>query len=452
MKYTWEVETAFEADVVVIGGGPAGIAAAVSAARAGCSVALVEKYGFLGGMATAGLVAPFMKTYTVDGSTQIIKGIFEELICRMEAQNGAIHPSRIRTGTPLTGFLTFGHDHDTPFDPEVLKRVADEMLAQCRVRVFFHAQFVDAICSGDNLEKIVIADKSGLRAIGGKRFIDCSGDADVAAKCAVNFTVGDGNGTLQPATTMFRVCNVETEKTRRYVEEHPEDFMFIQLASKAHEAGDFPINRRRAIIFETVNPGIWVVNSTRVQSFDGSDPDKRSLAEPEGRRQVYIAFQYLKKYVPGFANAILMDSGAEIGARETRHIEGEYLLTESDIMTGKHFDDCIALSGFPMDIHDNSGKKDQFIQPENVNFYEVPYRCMVPKGKDNLLVAGRPVCATHHAAAAIRVMPTCFAMGQAAGIAASLAIRNTVPFRDVDAEALREQLRQAGACVDAPET
>ena len=197
-----------------------------------------------------------------------------------------------------------------------------------------------------------------------------------------------------------------------------------------------------------MHPGIWVVNSTRVQSFDGSDADQRSLAEPEGRRQVKIAFDYLRKYVPGFGNAVLMDSGAEIGARETRHIEGEYCLTEEDILTGKRFPDCVALSGFPMDIHDNSGRQDQFIEPENVNYYELPYRCMVPKQITNLLVAGRSVCATHHAAAAIRVMPTCFALGEAAGIAASLALDKQIRCSEVDYDLLRDVLRAAGACVE----
>ena len=449
MEYTCYPEIAYEAQVVVLGGGPAGIAAAVSAGRAGCTVALVEKYGFLGGMATAGLVAPFMKIHTVDGQHQIIRGIFEEMIRRMESQDGAIHPSRLKTKTPLLGFLDAGHNFDTPFDPEVMKRVADQMLAEAGVRIFFHSQFVDVIRDGKQITHVLICDKSGIRAIAGQRFIDCTGDADVAVRCGIGYVMGDGQGSMQPATTMFRVCNVETEKTRRYVEEHPEDSMFIALATKAREAGDFSINRRRAIIFETVQPGVWVVNSTRVQSFIGCDPDQRSAAEPEGRRQVHIAFAYLKKYVPGFANAILMDSGAEIGARETRHIDGEYCITEADIMSGRSFPDCIAMSGFPMDIHDNNGRQDLFIAPENSQFYQIPYRCMIPKGIDNLLVAGRPVCATHRAAAAVRVMPTCFAMGEAAGIAATISLEQQLSFLQIDAGQLRSRLKVAGACVEA---
>jgi hypothetical protein len=297
------------------------------------------------------------------------------------------------------------------------------------------------------LSAIVAVDKNGLRAIEADMFIDCSGDGDLAAKSSVPYVIGDGQGNMQPVTTIFRVSNVCTEKTRRYVEEHPDDFMFIKLAEKARQAGDFPINRRRAIIFETLHPGQWMVNATRIQGFDGSDADQKSLAEVEGRKQVEIAFAYLRKYVPGFENAVLMDSAAEAGVRESRHILGEYTLTGDDIMQGRHFDDCIAVSGFPMDIHDHTGRADQFVQPENAPYYEIPYRCLVPRGIKNLLVAGRSVSADHQAAGAIRVMPTCFAMGQAAGIAASLAITEGVMPRDIPIAGLRRRLLDAGACL-----
>ncbi len=398
-------------------------------------------------MATAGLMAPLMKSYTIDGNKQIVWGIYEEFVRRMEHKGGAIHPSCISTGTSLTGFLTFGQDHITPFNPETFKLVADELVRENSIRVFFHGQFIDTICDGGCISKILITDKSGIRAIQGKQFIDCSGDADVAVKAGVPYVLGDGYGNMQPATTMFRVSNVATEKTRRYVEEHPEDFMFINLAQKAREAGDFPINRRRAIIFETPYPGQWVINSTRVQQFNGTDADQRSEAEMEGRRQVEIVVNYLRKYIPGFENALLMDSGNEIGARETRHIEGKYMLTIEDVMSGKHFEDCIAISGFPMDIHDNKGTADLFEQPKDINFYEIPYRCMVPKKIENLLVAGRPVSATHQAAGAVRVMPTCFAMGQAAGIAAALSFENYCSVQNLDITALHEALVEAGACL-----
>ncbi len=381
---------------------------------------------------------------------QAVKGIFEELVRRMEAQGGAIHPSRVKTGSSLTGYLTIGHDHDTPFDPEALKRVADDLMEETGVRVFFHAQFLDAVKEGDRLSHIIIADKSGIRAIRGDVFIDCTGDADVAVRSGVDYVLGDGQGTMQPATMNFRVCNVDEAKTRQYVKEHPDDFMFIRLARKAREAGDFPINRRRAIIFETSIPGVWMVNSTRIQHFDGTDADQRSKGEAEGRRQVKIAFDYLKKYVPGFSEAVLMDSASEIGARETRHIRGLYELTEEDIESGRHFEDCIAMGGFPMDIHDNTGRQDRFIEPTDANYYEIPYRCMVPETIPNLLVAGRPVCAAPMAAAAIRIMPTCIAMGEAAGVAASLSHEAGAAVQQVDTALLRRRLAEEGACVELP--
>ena len=173
----------------------------------------------------------------------------------------------------------------------------------------------------------------------------------------------------------------------------------------------------------------------------------------EGRRQVDIAFKYLRKYVPGFENAVLIESGAEIGIRETRHIVGRYCVTENDVMMGSCFEDCIALSGFPMDIHDNSGRNDQFIAPKHANCYQVPYRALIPMKTENLLIAGRSISATSGAAAALRVMPTCFAMGEAAGIAASLAFERggAISVSAVDHVRLRELLRSVGACVDAGE-
>ena len=454
MRYCIDAECTYEADVVVIGGGPAGIASAVAAARQGRRVALIEKYGFLGGMATAGLVSPFMKVHTVDGKRQIIKGIFEELILRMEKEGGAVHSSKLSLGTPILGFLGKGHDFDTPFEPETLKRIADEMVSECGVKVFFHAHFLDVVRNEErSITQVLISDKSGIRSIKGRVFIDCTGDADVAVKCGEDFVMGDGNGSMQPATTMFRVAGVDTAKTVKYVEDNPDDFMFIRLATKAREAGDFSINRRRAIIYETLNPGIWLVNSTRVQDLNGCDADERSSAEMEGRRQVDIAFKYLRKYVPGFENAVLIESGAEIGIRETRHIVGRYCVTEDDVMMGTCFEDCIALSGFPMDIHDNSGRNDQFIAPKHANCYQVPYRALVPVKTENLLIAGRSISATSGASAALRVMPTCFAMGEAAGIAASIALERggAVSVSAVDPVRLRELLRSAGACVDAGE-
>lgn len=448
MHYHAALPVTCEGDVVVVGAGPSGMAAAIASARSGAGTILVEKNGYAGGMATAGLVAPMMKCFSIDGGRQIIKGIFDEIVRRMEEIGGAIHPERVQTGSSRTGFLIFGQDHVTPFDPEALKWVADRMLSESGVEVLFHSQFIDAIVEGAAIAGIVIANKSGMQVVRGKVVIDCTGDADVAARAGVPFQIGRReDGVLQPATLMCRVYNVDSEKTKKYVRDNPDDFMFMKIAERAREAGDFPINRRRAIIQETVHPGQWNVNSTRIHNLDATDAKAMSAAEMEGRRQVDIVVKYLRNYIPGFENAVLMDSGHEMGVRESRHIEGEYTLTLDDVMKGTPFEDCIALCGFNVDIHDPSGKKDQFIEPECQEAYQIPYRCLVPRGIENLLVAGRPVSATHEAAAAIRVMPPCFAMGQAAGIAAALAVKSHCSTAQVSVHELRELLSRNNACV-----
>ena len=450
ISYHQQIPVAAQTDVLVAGGGPAGIAAAIAAARAGCRVMLVEQNGYLGGMATAGLVTPMMKTYSIDGSKQIIRGIFEQIVRRMEKKGGAMHPSDVPAGSTLSGFLTFGQDHITPFEPEALKLVADELMREHGVRVFFHAQFIDALTEGGRISAVVIADKSGMRAIEAKLVIDCTGDADVAQRSGVPCACGGEGGVTQPATMMFRVGHVDTAATKQYVREHPEDFMFIALASKARENGDFPINRRRAIIMETLHPGQWIVNGTRIQHFTGVDADQKSLGEMEGRRQVEVCLYFLRKYIPGFEHAVLLETAAEIGVRETRHIRGKYTLTAEDVMTGKHFEDCVALSGFPMDTHDPNGTADQFVQPEGIDCYEIPYGCLVPQTVANLLVAGRSVSATHEAFAAIRVMPTCMAMGEAAGAAAAIALADGVSPWDISIPKLRQTLLTNDVCLEMP--
>lgn len=450
ISYQKQIPVAAQADVLVVGGGPAGIAAAAAAARGGCTVMLVEKNGYLGGMATAGLVTPMMKTYSIDGSKQIVRGLFEQIVRRMEAKGGAIHPSDVPTGSTLSGFLVFGQDHITPFEAEALKLAADELMKEHGVRVFFHAQFLDALTDNGRITAVLIADKSGVRAIEAKLVIDCTGDADVACRSGVPCACGGEDGVMQPATMMFRVGNVDTEATKRYVRENPEDFMFITLASKARENGDFPINRRRAIIMETLHPGQWIVNGTRIQHFTGVDADQKSLGEAEGRRQAEVCLNFLRKYIPGFASAVLLETAAELGIRETRHIRGRYTLTARDVMTGRHFEDCVALSGFPMDTHDPNGTADQFVQPEGIDCYEIPYRCLVPQQMDNLLVAGRSVSATHEAFAAIRVIPTCMAMGEAAGAAAAIALEDGVAPGDISIPKLRESLLAHDVCLEMP--
>ncbi len=433
-----------EFDVLVIGGGPAGIGAALAAARAGARTALVERYGFLGGNATAGLVGPFMTSYSDDGETQLVKGVFDELVRRMETFGGAVHPEQVRTGSPYSGFFSKGHDHVTPFDPEAVKLAAAEMMEEAGVRMFMHTFFVDSIVENGRVEGALIVNKSGLQAIRAGTTVDCSADGDVAFRAGARLEVGrKSDGLTQPMTMFFRVAGVDDEKILAYVEEHPEerDLLFSSLIAEKRAAGEWTVNKNHLGIYRTTQPGVWRVNTSRVQGLQGTNAEDLSKAELEGRRQVFELLNFFRKYFPGFENAVLVDTATQIGVRETRRLVGEYMLTEEDLIRGRAFVDVIALYGYPIDIHSPNEVTTEFNKEfSTANIYQMPYRILVPETMNGLLVAGRCVSATHEALGAIRVMPCAFALGQAAGAAAALASLSHVEPRNVDVRELQRTL------------
>ena len=454
-KYSFarDVPVIEQVDVLVVGGGPSGIGAAVGAARAGAKTALVEHYGFLGGAATAGLVGPFMTSFSKDGETQLIGGVFEELVRRMEKIGGAVHPKHVRAGSAEAGYYVFGHDHVTPFDPEALKLVADEMLEESGVRLFYHTSFVEPMLEGKWVRGIVIHNKSGLQAIPTQIVIDCTGDADVAYRAGVPTLKGRSqDGLTQPMTMFFRVANVDDAVIDAYAESHPEERgrLFHSIVEIAKRNGDFPIMRDKAGIYRTQEKGVWRVNTSRLQGLDGTDADDLVYAELQGRKQVHVLMRFFRKYLPGFENAKLRDTAVQIGVRETRRIRGEYTLTAADLETGRHFNDVVVLGSFPIDMHpavgDGGGTDTGLAMGlETAPVYEIPYRCLVPKEIEQLLVAGRSVSGTREAIAAIRIMPTCIAMGHAAGVAGAIAVTDEAPVRDIEIAKLQHILNDQGA-------
>jgi hypothetical protein len=448
LTYRRDVPVAAEADVLVVGGGPAGIAAAVASARNGAKTVLVERFGFLGGNATAGLVGPFMTSYSLDGKIQLIKGVFEELVERAEQLGGAIHPSQVEGGTEFAGFITYGHHRVTPFDPEAVKLVAAEMCLEAGVELRLHTFMVDTLVEDDGVAGVIVASKSGLEAIRAKVTVDCSADADIAARAGAPFHQGrESDGLTQPMTLFFRVANVEDEKVRAWRAAHPDERrMFASIVKEARDRGEFPIPREGIGVYRTPQPGIWRVNTTRLQRLDGTNVRDLTKAEIEGRRQVMFLMQFFRERCPGFEHCTLLDTAATIGVRETRRIVGEYTLTAEDLADGREFDDVIALCGYPIDVHSPDGSGGGATgELEVANVYQIPYRCLVPAQAENLLVAGRCVSATHEALGAIRVMPPSFAMGQAAGTAAALAVAEGVPPRKVPVPWLQETLVKNGA-------
>jgi hypothetical protein len=438
--YTRDAPIVAEVQVLVVGGGPAGIGAAVAAARNGASTILIERYGFLGGNATASLVGPFMTSYSADGKTQLVTGIFDELVRRMEMTGGAIHPSKVPSSISRSAYMKHGHIGVTPFDPEAMKLASAELC-------------LDPIVENDAVCGAVVHSKEGLQVIRATTTIDCSADADVAARAGVPFKQGrESDGLVQPATMFFRVGNVDRAQVDAYFREHPEEIeerMAFSSCIKAAQAnGDYTIPRERLSMYESPQEGVWRVNVSRVLGVDGTRVADLTRAEIEGRRQVLEIYAFLRKYVPGFQNCTMIDTAAQIGVRETRRIEGEYTLTLDDLITGRDFEDTIAYCAYPIDIHDPKGAGGGISnRGETANAYQIPYRSLVPLKIDQLLVAGRCVSATHEALGGIRVMPPSFAMGEAAGTAAALALQEGVPPRKVPHGWLRQTLKERGAYV-----
>jgi hypothetical protein len=483
MKLTWDVPIIEDADVLVIGGGSAGIAAATAAARNGARTTLVEKYGFLGGTSTAGMVGPFMTAYSADGTEPVIGGIFQELVDRMVALGGAIDPSQTKAGEKWAAFIKLGHANVTPFHPDALKVAAMEMVTEAGVKLRLHTAFVDALREEEGGGKrgkeeessrftfhvsritgVVVLTKSGLGVITAKVVIDCSADADVSAKADVPLTKGrESDGKMMPATMFFRIGNVDDEKVEAWVREHerihPGERLYECVVREAREKGEFPIPREWINIYREPEPGVWRVNCTRLLDVDGTNPDDLTRAEVEGRRQVMALFQFMRERCAGLENIRLLDIASQIGIRETRRIVGEYVLTAEDVLQGRRFDDAIARCSYPIDIHDPQGTRGKLIgmggedKPHHTvtrdapPYYEIPYRCLVPLKVDNLLVAGRCLSATHEAAASARVIPPVYAMGQAAGTAAAMCAKENIAPRQIDGRWLREVLREQGAIV-----
>ena len=448
IEYAKTVPVTQQAEVAVVGGGPAGIAAAIASARSGAKTILVEQYGFLGGMATAGLVGPFMTSYGIDGKDPIIEGIFRELVDRMIAVGAAIDPAGVKGFSAYGGYHNYGHEHVTPFDPEALKVVAQEMALEAGVQLVLHRFFLDCLVEGDKITDLIVASKSGLESLRAEIVIDTTGDGDVAARAGAPYEMGrTDDGLLQPVSLFFRVGNVDDDAVQAYMDEHPDEISFGSIVREAKGKGEFSHTKDWFTMFRLPRAGEWWANVSRVHHVDATDADQLTQAEIEGHRQVVYLVDFMRKRLPGFANCYLLDTGTQIGVRETRRIMGEYVITAEDVFGARRFEDAIARVSFPIDIHDVKGGGGFFEGPRDGPYYTIPYRSLVPLGVENLLVAGRCISATHEAHGSLRVMPPCFATGQAAGTASALALETTTSPRQVNVSLLRESLAQQGALI-----
>lgn len=457
MKIYKDIEVKYNADVLIIGGGPAGVCAAISAARFGASTVLVEEGGFCGGMATRGLVGPFMTCYDAEGKEMIIRGLFEEIVDRMVARGFAIHPAEVMGGTAFTSWIKVGHDHVTPFEAEGLKLILDEMLMEAGVKVLYHTTFLQPIMDEKKITGAVVASKSGIQGISAKMVIDATGDGDVAYRCGAEYEMGNEElGLIQPASMFFRISNVDTDKVEADIQANLHNFYrkegvnyrsFHWRVTEARENGDWSMDRVSIGLFRMPKKDEWCVNTSRIMNVDSTDSESLTKAEILGRKQVDEILNFLRKYVPGCEDARLKSTASYIGIRESRHIKGEYRLTAEDLLSAKVPEDSILIAANSVDVHGRFGPKSNEYTPINGSYYGVPYRSLIPLGIDGLLLAGRCISADSTAAGAIRVMPPCMAMGQAAGTAAAMAAKQNIPVRDVEISLLQEQLKNNGVCL-----
>jgi hypothetical protein len=431
-----QTEVHGEYDVVVLGGGPAGMAAAVAAARAGRSTLLVERYGFLGGMGTAAGVTNFCGLHAnVHGDIrQVVHGVADGLLERIARLGGLNTPHAL-----------FGKTVAQAYDTAAYKIAADDLLLSSGVEILFHALGAGVLMDdARRVQALLVETKSGRRAVLGRTFIDASGDGDLAAWAGAPYEVGDGHGNMLYPSTMFRINGVDPQRAGKAWEAIP------KLMAQAEAEGRYKFPRKGAIVRPQKSGIEWRVNLTQLanregNAMDGTDALELSEAEILGRRQIAGVAGFLRE-VPGFEQSYISDIAPQVGIRETRRVRGAYELTESDVLDCASFDDTIGVNGWPLELHLKGDVEFRWPKiPESRGFNHLPYRMTVPEGLDNVWIAGRCASMSHEAQSAARVTGACFVMGEAAGNAAHLALQAGTTAAAVDVAALQARLEDNGA-------
>ncbi len=444
---TLNVQKEYGCDVLVCGGGVSGFASAVSAARNGADTILIESGGFLGGTGTKGLVAPFMTCYDAKGEERIIKGLYEELENRLVEKGGAVHPKDCPGGDSYSGYRTPGHIGVMPFNHEDLKSVMEEMCLEAGVKLLYHTILIGCETEGKNITNVYAADGNDIIVINAKMFIDTTGTAALAHKAGAETMRGNDNGILQTASTFFVISGVDKKALDDYMENHTNmrSRFFMDIIEQGQNDGSFPCGTPKLRIFENPN-GSWTVNMAQEdEQLNELDGECVTAAEIAQRIQIPKIIEFLRKNIVGLENIKLVTTASDIGIRESRRIVGKTLFCIDDMQNSRKFDDRIAVCANSIDIHQKMGVNYTAHNREN---YYIPLSCLISNTIDNLLTAGKSLSADRYAFAAVRVMPPCIAMGQAAGVTAALAAKANVSASEVPYGDVQKILLDNGAVLD----
>lgn len=430
-----------EVDVLVVGLGAAGVAAATVAAEEGLSVLAVERYGFAGGAAVAGMSGTICGLYLAsdspdDGPTQVVAGFTERFRQALAAHGGLTEPQ------------LYGKTWTVAHDPLVWREAADALLTASGARIVYHAVVTATIMEGRAVRGAVLESNAGRVAVHAKRTIDASGDAAVVARAGGAYFFGD-DGRIQNPTMFFRLGGVDTEAfwSAYGTDTICPPWLTDAIRSAREDGADLP--REKVWIFRTPRPGELLVNATRLAGRDGRvlnviDPEDFTIAEIDGRRQVREYADFLRTNLPGCADAYVVDTGVEVGIRQTRSIVADVPLTNEDVVTCRKRDDAIVRSPWPIELHDGARPKLHWLLDD---WYEVPYGALLPVGLDDVIVAGRCLGAEHEALASARVTAQCFEYGHAAARAVLLSLEAESALRDVDVAEVRRTMRRAGSAL-----
>lgn len=418
-----------EYEVVVAGGGAAGVAAAVSAARAGARTLLVERMGFLGGTMTSISLGGICGLYSlVEGEpVQMVFGFAEEVRERLARAGGT------------TGPLPWLKTASLPYDLWTLKTVLEDLAGLPGLDVLLHARLLEVAADNGQASALVLRGRRDTWAVRARVFVDCTGDGELAALAGAPFEYNPAQ--LQYPTTMFRMGGVNTDVSRRIRRED------IKPILERAVADGYPLPRTSGGIY-SVRDGIVHLNITRIEMPDGTPPDlfegdQLTHAEMEGRRQAQLYLEVFRRYVPGYERAFILDAGAELGVRESRRVLGDLVLDTDDVVGERKFDDAVAANCWPIEDH-VADRSTRWVWLSPGGYNHIPYRALLPRGLENVLVAGRCLSSSHDAQASLRVTANCFSMGQAAGVAAALAASGNGRTRDVPLAALQARLQIAG--------